>query len=109
MYALRLALLLACALLLPTEVQAQESDPVLYRQNGMEQVTIRENLSYKTAGNRSLMADFFYPADHQDNRPAPAVIFFNGGDSGALRNKENGPLRFLGPAGCVLRNDRSYL
>lgn len=88
MPASRTALLLsALLLLLAAPALTAQSTAVQHRVPGMEDVTIREDVAFRTVGDRALRADFFYPAGHSDAEPAPAVIFFNGGD-GSRRNKE---------------------
>ncbi len=68
------------------EVTAQE---VVYRLPAMSQVKVRKNVPYKTADDRSLALDLYYPADLPEGATRPAVVFINGvGDSPASKLKE---------------------
>jgi len=51
---------------------------LVYRMPGMEAVTIRRNVEYRTTDASALTMDLYYPPDAQSGARIPAVIFVSG-------------------------------
>ncbi|MGI8605213.1 MAG: hypothetical protein ACR2OZ_19755 [Verrucomicrobiales bacterium] len=66
-----------CAATLAGSCQPASKD-LLYRVPGMERVTVRPNVVYKTADAVPLHADFFVPSADAPRFPRPGVIFILG-------------------------------
>jgi len=63
---------------------------LVYFVPGMEGVTIRSNLIFKTVGNLALEADLYLPPTSQSNAPLPAILFVLGdADPNALRHAKD--------------------
>ncbi len=62
---------------------------VVYAVPGMDRVTVRRDVPYKTADGRELRLDLYYPPDHRADAKRPAVVFINGvGDRAGSTLKE---------------------
>jgi len=61
----------------PPEHDVTEQD-VVYVVPGLQSVTVKKDVPYKTVGGRTLAMDVYYPADFHDGSPRPAVVFING-------------------------------
>jgi dipeptidyl aminopeptidase/acylaminoacyl peptidase len=60
------------------EQQEQKPDHIVYRLPNMEQVTVREDIAYKTADGSELTMNVYYPINHQRGTRLPAVLFVHG-------------------------------
>ena len=77
------ALVLASA---PLAAQAPAPNPlhdvtaqgVVYAVPGMDRVTVRRDVPYKTADGRELKLDLYYPPGQRADAKRPAVVFING-------------------------------
>ena len=68
--------------LVAPETLAQQQDlrraPMIYSVPGMDKVTSRRDVTYKTAGDKALKLDVYYPPDFKEGARLPVVIFVNG-------------------------------
>ncbi len=62
--------------------QQQQQDPlkrpVVYRLPGMDDASVKRDITYKTANGTALKLDAYYPAGMKDDARLPLVIFING-------------------------------
>ncbi|HYP27364.1 MAG TPA: hypothetical protein VE262_11655 [Blastocatellia bacterium] len=76
------ALLSITFIITAPEGLAQQQDfrrvPVVYTLPGMDKVTARRDVTYKTAGDKALKLDVYYPPGSGEGARLPAVIFVNG-------------------------------
>jgi len=65
---------------------------VVWAVPGLDRVTVRPDVPFKTDGGVSLGLDLYYPADFRGGAPRPAVVFVNGvgGDRSGRQLKEWG-------------------
>ncbi len=64
--------------------------PVVYKLPGMDQVTVNENIVYRSVAGRDLLMDIYYPPDMREGEARPAVLFVHGlGPEEIMQNPKN--------------------
>ena len=67
-----------------------EPGDLVFRVPNMDRVTVRRNLTYKTAGELDLRSDLYLPAEATDESRLPAIIFIPGdADAATMRNAKD--------------------